>query len=46
MEDPMPEGDMATMQILGQGSFYDLAHEGEGLATIYQLEDGSRVLAL
>lgn len=44
MEDPMPEGDMAAMQILGQGSFYDLAHEGEGLATIYELEDGSRVL--
>ncbi|KAA3645031.1 MAG: electron transporter [Chloroflexi bacterium] len=43
MEDDMPD-DMATMQIIGQGSFYDLAHEGQGLATVYELEDGSRVL--
>jgi len=44
MEEPMPEGDMASMRILAQGEFYDLAHEGEGRATLYELADGSRVL--
>lgn len=44
MEEPMPPGDVARMQILAQGQFYDLAHEGHGTATVYLLEDGSRVL--
>lgn len=44
LEEPMPEGDMASMRILAQGEFYNLAHEGEGRATIYELADGSRVL--
>ena len=44
MEEPMPPGDMASMRILAQGEFYNLAHEGHGKATIYELADGSRVL--
>lgn len=44
MEEPMPPGDMAEMQILAQGGLYDLAHEGQGTATVYLLQDGSRVL--
>ena len=45
MEEPMPEGDMAMMEILASGEFYDLGgHPGMGTATIHGLEDGSRVL--
>jgi len=32
--------------ILAQGEFYDIVHEGEGQASIYQLADGVRVLRL
>jgi hypothetical protein len=42
-DDPMP-AEAAEMTILVQGSFYNVAHEGEGTATIYQLADGSRLL--
>jgi hypothetical protein len=41
MAEPMPEPEMT---ILFQGEFYNLAHEGAGTATIYQLADGSRIL--
>jgi len=44
MDEPMPAEDMATMTILAQGDFYDIAHHGEGRATVYQLAAGSRVL--
>lgn len=44
MDEPMPEGETEGMRILAQGEFYDLAHQGRGTATIYQLSDGSRVL--
>jgi hypothetical protein len=44
MEEPMPPGDAAEMRILAQGEFYNLAHEGQGRATVYELADGSRVL--
>ncbi|MGH2620715.1 MAG: DM13 domain-containing protein [Anaerolineales bacterium] len=44
MEDPMPAGEAAEMRILAQGEFYNLAHDGHGTATIYQLADGGRVL--
>lgn len=44
MEEPMPEGESADVEILAQGEFYNLAHEGHGRATVYQLADGSRVL--
>ncbi len=43
MIDPLPDADMI---ILGQGDFYNLAHEGMGTATMYQLPDGSRLLRL
>jgi len=43
VEEPMP-AEMAEMRILAQGEFYDLAHEGRGRATVYELADGSRVL--
>lgn len=33
-----------TPMVLFQGRFHDVAHEGRGLATIYQLPDGERVL--
>lgn len=41
ISDPMPEDEMT---ILFQGEFYNLAHEGMGTATLYQLADGSRLL--
>ena len=44
MAEEMPAEDMSTMQVLAQGSFYDIAHHGMGTATFYQLEDGSRIL--
>lgn len=43
-EDDMPEDEMATARVLLQGEIYNLAHEGMGTASVYQLEDGSRVL--
>jgi len=43
IEEPSPD-DVESLQILLQGSFYDLAHHGSGRATIYRLADGSRVL--
>jgi hypothetical protein len=46
MEEPMPAGDTAAMTILAQGEFYNVAHEGHGRATVYQLPDGSRLLRL
>lgn len=36
--------EMPSANILAQGSLYDLAHAGHGLATIYELEDGSHIL--
>ena len=45
MDEPMPDEEMASMVILTMGEFYDLGgHPGQGTATVYQLEDGSRVL--
>ena len=44
VEDEEMDVDSSTMTPLLQGSFYNLAHEGEGTATIYQLADGSRIL--
>jgi hypothetical protein len=44
MAEPMPEGSPTEMEILAQGEFYDLAHEGMGTATVYRLADGSVVL--
>ena len=43
MEEAMPD-EMASMMILAQGNFYDIAHHGMGTATVYQLEDGSNIL--
>lgn len=43
MEEEMPS---VEMSVLAEGSFYDIAHIGEGQALIYQLADGSRVLRL
>lgn len=43
-DEPMPEDEMGEMAILAQGTFYNVAHEGQGTATLYQLSDGSRVL--
>ena len=40
----MPDNAGAEMTILFSGDFYDIAHEGMGTATIYQLSDGSRIL--
>ena len=42
--EPTPDEAASTPQVLVQGSFYDVVHEGEGTATVYQLADGSRVL--
>lgn len=43
MDEPMPE---TEMNILAQGSFYDIIHVGSGQASVYQLADGSRILRL
>jgi len=40
------EASDSNMSMLAQGSFYDVAHVGSGLASIYQLEDGSHILRL
>lgn len=42
-EEAMP-AEMSAMMVLARGDFYPVAHEGEGQATIYQLESGERVL--
>ena len=44
MDEAMPEGDMAEMEILLRGAIYDIAHEGTGTATVYRLADGTLVL--
>lgn len=44
MEEPMPEGTAEDSQVYARGEFYDVAHHGEGTATIYLLADGSRLL--
>jgi hypothetical protein len=36
----------ASMAMLAQGSFYNVAHVGSGQAGVYQLADGSRILRL
>ena len=43
-EDDMPEEEMAASRVLLQGEIYDLAHQGRGTASVYELEDGSRLL--
>ena len=40
--DAMPEGEGLTL--VSKGEFYDLAHHGEGTASVYNFDDGSRVL--
>ena len=44
IDEPMPANEDVRMIILAQGEIYDIAHEGVGTATIYQLANGSRVL--
>lgn len=43
MEEAMPE---AEMNLLAEGSFYDIIHVGSGQVLVYQLSDGSRILRL
>lgn len=43
VEESMP-APMTEMEVLAAGEFYPVAHEAEGRAVIYRLEDGSRVL--
>lgn len=43
MSEKMPE---AEMEVLSQGIIYPIAHDSKGLATIYQLSDGARILRL
>lgn len=43
MEEAMPA---AEIKVIAQGDFYPIAHASAGLATIYQLADGSRILRL
>ncbi len=42
--DEMPEEADNGMIILARGQIYDIAHEGMGTATIYELADGTRIL--
>ena len=44
MKEPMPTEAAAGPVALRQGSFYSIAHDGSGRATVYQLADGSRIL--
>ena len=43
-ETRMQAASQDTPKVLFQGRFHDVAHQGSGLATIYQLPDGERVL--
>ncbi len=38
--------DMASVELVAQGEFYELAHGGRGFADVYVLADGSFVLRL
>ncbi len=42
--DEMPDNEGQQMVVLSSGEFSGIAHEGSGLATIYELADGSHVL--
>jgi hypothetical protein len=44
LDEEMPMDEATDMVILAQGTFYNVAHEGQGTVTVYQLTDGSRVL--
>jgi len=44
MDEPMPGSTVAEARLLARGEFYPVAHEGRGVAGIYQLEDGSRLI--
>ena len=44
MNEDMPENAGVGMTIISEGEFYDIAHEGMGTATIFELADGSRIL--
>ena len=44
MEEPMPGGAAAEAELLARGEFYPVAHEGRGVAGVYQLDDGRRLL--
>ena len=47
VDEPMPTAQgAATAQTLETGRFYSILHPTEGVATIYQLADGNRVLRL
>ncbi len=43
MDEAMP-GATAEASVLLSGEFYNVVHEGTGMATVYQLADASRVL--
>jgi len=44
--EPTQANTTPELTLLSQGSFYNVAHAGEGTAGVYQLADGSRVLRL
>ena len=47
VDEPMPTAQgAATAQTLETGQFYSILHPTEGVATIYRLADGNRVLRL
>src|SRR6516165_5343443 len=45
VNETMPAG-VATETVLASGSFHSVAHGTKGTASIYQLEDGKRILRL
>ena len=47
VNESMPAGlSNVSQTVLGSGSFHSVAHETKGIASLYQLADGKRVLRL
>ena len=46
VDEPMPTEAPPEPVVLAQGDFYNVVHEGEGTATIFELPDGARILRL
>ncbi|GJM15042.1 MAG: hypothetical protein DHS20C13_03690 [Thermodesulfobacteriota bacterium] len=44
VNEDFPEADSGQSEIIFEGNFKPVAHDGEGLATIYDMGDGNRVM--
>ena len=46
VDEAMPAAQSSHAQLLESGQFYSILHPTQGVATVYQLADGSRILRL